>query len=799
MKKAGIQYFLHICSCLLFLLFAQQATAQFTITNDFKGNGSPDIIIGNNAYLTSGVDDPVNAGWLRLTKAQGNQKGYAYINKSFPSTLGVLVDFEYTMWRTMTNAPYYGADGFSIFLFDASYGPGNFALGAYGGSLGYANSTASSPATAGLTGGYIGIGFDAYGNFVRSSEGKNGGSSNVSPNSIALRGKTTSTSASDTNTNKYLDGVTLFPDGSTADALLMSGNAQENVVDYNTPTSVRPSYGTFYRRVQVEVTPTGTGLYTIQVRWAKSQGGSFTQLLEYTTPDAPPNLLKLGFAASTGGGYNYHEIRNILVTTPGNLRVSKLANKDVLRSVAGSGSENRVTYKLEVVNDTPADLANIEVEDQLTDGEGVPIPAGMFRITGISADSNFIPGSVNLPDPTTSSPINSGNFSGVVGLPANTTGIITVTGYLDAQIPKGNLLQNTVTVRDDEITDQDLENNTSTVRTPVLAEKVDLVVHKTVDEYCLDATNGNAFTVTVANMGTLPAEYNTTSKIRVTETIPAGATMSGLSYPGWEMTQSGNVYTFTKTGSGSLGSGISLSPIKYTITRSSGYVNTAEVAFVNNSTGVVLEPVENRNNNTAEVEINSRPQAPVVSSPVYYCQGEVADPLTAGVVSGNRIYWYTAVGSAPLNNAPVPNTSSPGTVTYYVSQSDGGCESELAAIEVVVLPTPQAGSITGGEEICRNTRPGPIAGSASGTGFGTVSYRWEKADENDDNWEEIATANGATYQPDAVTDNTKYRRITVATNSAGYSCESVPTNEILITTRRCMVITNPMLPSKAKQ
>lgn len=161
------------------------------------------MIIGDNAKLTSGDEDPVNAGWLRLTSDGNDQKGYAYVNKSFPSTLGVLVDFEYTMWRKRDDTQYHGADGISVFLFDANYGPGNFQLGAYGGSLGYANRNSET----GVTGGYLGIGLDAYGNFAMQSEGKTGGSSDLSPNSIVFRGPTTNSSNT---TNPYLKGVTIL-------------------------------------------------------------------------------------------------------------------------------------------------------------------------------------------------------------------------------------------------------------------------------------------------------------------------------------------------------------------------------------------------------------------------------------------------------------------------------------------------------------------------------------------------------------------------------------------------------------
>lgn len=786
--------------CLLLIILAIQSTsAQFTITEDFRGSGSPDIIIGDHAYLTSGIDDPAGAGWLRLTKARKDQKGYAYVNRSFPSTLGVIIDFEYTMWRDVADT-YNGADGFTIFLFDATYGPGSFALGAYGGSLGYANSTASTPQTAGLTGGYIGIGFDAYGNYVRSSEGKNGGSVDVSPNSVVFRGPTTSDQPADPITNRYLGGVTLFPDGTSVDALAQAGNPSQNVIDYNTTTTTRPSQAIFYRRVQTEIVPTNDGRFEIIVRWAKEYGGEFVDLMSYITEDAPPALLKLGFAASTGGGFNNHEIRNLLISTPGNLRVYKSASKDILRSVPGAGEENEVTFNLEITNDTSTSLSEIEISDQLTDGNGDPIPSTMFRITDISADTNFLPGSVNLPNPTISSPITNGSFSGSVGLPANTTGIIKVTGYLNGEIPFGNLLNNTVEISNNEITDQDLENNTSTIGVPVVAEEVDMVIEKKVDDYCLDGTDGNTFTILVGNMGALDATYTTTSTIKVIETISQGV-VNVPANSQWSVSNSGNTYTFTKTGSGTLSTGRTLPPITYTVTSTSSFSSISEVEFINSTTNVNLEPVENRLNNINEISINSQPSKPALANSIFYlCQGESSLSLEDYVEAdpGHTLYWYNNLGGKPLLNIPVPNTSVTGSTTYYVSQSNGNCESELQEIEVVVLEKPTSGSITGGEEICVNSTPSQIGNDTPGTGDGTISYRWEYSEDNGATWEIVSGQSQDNYQPEAIQTNTQFRRITIA-NTSGILCESEPSNVVTFTTKNCMVITNPMLPSKAKR
>ncbi len=77
--------------------------------------------------------------------------------------------------------------------------------------------------------------------------------------------------------------------------------------------------------------------------------------------------------------------------------------------------------------------------------------------------------------------------------------------------------------------------------------------------------------------------------------------------------------------------------------------------------------------------------APTATATVSYELGDVATALTA---SGTSLKWYTAeAGGTALASAPVPNTSAPGTVTYYVSQTLEGCEGPRAAITVKVTYT----------------------------------------------------------------------------------------------------------------
>lgn len=172
------------------LLFSVGISAQFTISNPLKTKDATGLKIGDNAYLTAATGaDPNGDGWMRLTDAVPNKKGYMYVMQSFPTTLGFVADFEYITWRNTADVTYSGADGFSFFLFDGDVSDANFKLGGYGGSLGYA--TFSNPVgTTGLSGGYLGIGFDEYGNFATNIEGRNGGTTAQIPNSITFRGPT---------------------------------------------------------------------------------------------------------------------------------------------------------------------------------------------------------------------------------------------------------------------------------------------------------------------------------------------------------------------------------------------------------------------------------------------------------------------------------------------------------------------------------------------------------------------------------------------------------------------------------
>lgn len=90
--------------------------------------------------------------------------------------------------------------------------------------------------------------------------------------------------------------------------------------------------------------------------------------------------------------------------------------------------------------------------------------------------------------------------------------------------------------------------------------------------------------------------------------------------------------------------------------------------------------------NQVTIGNNVAPPPPVVTTPVYYCQGDTASPLSATALPGNTLRWYgtNATGGTASSTAPTPLTATVGTVTYYVSQFNGTCESTRASINVIV-------------------------------------------------------------------------------------------------------------------
>ena len=556
------------------LFFAPFLKAQFTITENFKGNSvASNIILGGNpsATLTSGVADPINNGWLRLTSDATDQRGYAYINTPFPSTLGVYVEFEYKTWRSRSDG-YNGADGFSVFLFDANTSP--FRIGAYGGSLGYAQREGEQ----GLKGAYLGIGFDEFGSFATNREGKNGGPNDLQPNSIVLRGP-------ENRYYPYLEHKQLQTSAS-ADG--------PNSIDYNTVTSTRPTDAQFYRRVKIYIEPElegGVQKYRIRVLWNTEPMGTETEHINYLTKDPIPPLLKMGFGSSTGSGFNYHEIRNMLITTIGGVRVQKYVDK------ANAIPHDNLTYNIDVHNESGVTVSNLIVNDVLEDEDGNEISlSNDFEISSITFNNNGKTGSTATGF-TSGTPKTTGfanPFSTTMTLEANSSATFTIVGKIKDTL-KGKVLNNSVSLDVSNLVgfvDTDLTNNFSSVSTTILNPSEDLKIEKGVDNNGIAKSTGNTFTIIVTNVSDKVKPEG--AEVVVTDVIPTGLTFESSTYPGWTLSRSGNNLTFTREDA--LKGQFAYPPItiKVTPTGTGPWTNTAELNYADDT---------NPDNNSSSVDL----------------------------------------------------------------------------------------------------------------------------------------------------------------------------------------------------
>lgn len=404
------------------------AFSQFNINESFNNNTTTsNVSLNGSASLTSGTTDPNGQGWLRLTHGTNNLAGSAVVQQAFPSNMGVLIDFEYTTWSTPGSGN--GADGISFFLFDASY-TDSFHVGGNGGSLGYAQRTEAR----GLAGGYMGIGLDEFGNYSNPTESRIGGPGFI-PNSIALRGPAPDYA--------YLGGNHVIPSD--------TGSGDNGGIDYNTTTTTRPTAAQFYRRVQVIMQP-NNGFYTITVKWKKYQTDSFSTLFgPVTMTNPPPPMLKLGLAASTGSSHNYHEIRNLVITTPGNISVTKQGPE----YISNTPATTHMNYDITIQNLTSVRVSDINIQDLL------PLNYTVDPATDITINQYN-----NATNTVTNLAVNNGILSGIASLASNTEITLHVNGTI-SNLQVGQSIRNTVKVSSASINDIDTTNNADTVYTLV--------------------------------------------------------------------------------------------------------------------------------------------------------------------------------------------------------------------------------------------------------------------------------------------------------------------------------------------
>jgi len=224
-------------------------------------------------------------GRLRLTDDSTNVATGATVQRTFPAANNLIsVTFKYYGYSTRSNR---GADGMALIVSDARVTP---QPGAYGGSLGYAQKTGIS----GFAGGWLGIGFDEFGNYSNATEGRSGGIGSRS-DAIAIRG-----SGSGTEGYSYLTGT---------------GTLSNGIDNSSSTSSAGP--GHLYR-VTIDSRTRGKTLVTVE-RDIGGSGRNYSTLVSaydvqaHSTQDSVPDNFWLSFTGSTGSNVNIHELDDLQV------------------------------------------------------------------------------------------------------------------------------------------------------------------------------------------------------------------------------------------------------------------------------------------------------------------------------------------------------------------------------------------------------------------------------------------------------------------------------------------------------
>jgi type IV pilus assembly protein PilY1 len=330
----------------------------------------------------TGTLPDTTTGALRFTDWY-TQTGAILSNFNFqltgPSATGLQVSFTTVTYEGDSGgAGRDGADGMSFFLQDATYPPD---VGAFGGSLAYTCSNVNNSQTLrtngvprgydGLIGGYIGLGIDEYGNFLNQGDNTSTGWG-YQPGRIGMRGPGSTTIAwLSTNYPLYYPATLTTAQGAAAaQQACQTGRVWnwsnpaapvETAIPLTNYAAIPGAYSVLPATRQIanetattraqaipitynlKITP--TGLLSLSYTY---NGGALQNVITAQditaggTIPIPANV-RFGFAGSTGGSRNIHEIM-CFQATPANTSQSSAGLNQKQTAKVQTGTQAYVAY-----------------------------------------------------------------------------------------------------------------------------------------------------------------------------------------------------------------------------------------------------------------------------------------------------------------------------------------------------------------------------------------------------------------------------------------------------------------------
>ncbi|WP_329119893.1 lectin-like domain-containing protein [Streptomyces sp. NBC_01465] len=429
------------------------------------------------------VGDAAGKGALRLTGNKKNQNGFVVSQNAVPANAGLRLTADFAEYASKSVKP---ADGIAIMLLDGAASMPKTA-GKFGGGLGYT----------GITGGYLGIGLDTYGNFITKGFGDGGNESgDRAPNSITVRGATSVK-------NPYISN---YPSKRSLD-VASAGSRQEAV-----------------RTVRVELSTAGRLSVAIDFHDGDGMENKIDSFDLNTIKNQPkmPSSLRIGLASGTGDYNEIHEIWNAKVESLD----PKLSTKTVADGPVVAGQD--ATFTMTTDNDPTAGPTAEEVTTVQTFPKGITPTAA----SGDGWKCTVVGQTVTCKRPGT----------GADALqPAKSYPPVKVTTKTDASI-KGDVPV-TSSVSDADGKQQTPSTDLITVspaKDPslvVTAKPVGEVVGGQNATYQVDVTNK-------------PDAGVTNGEVKVVRTFPAGITPVTAVGDGWTCDIAGQTVTCTRPGTG---------------------------------------------------------------------------------------------------------------------------------------------------------------------------------------------------------------------------------------------------------
>jgi len=309
------------------------------------GNSATGVLV-SCPTSTSGspwVNDANGSGTMSLTPQQTTKVGGVFAATSVPTSQGLDVRFTMHQWGN-TSSP---ADGIAFGL--SAVDPTNPAappnIGPTGGSLGYAAFSSAR----GLANGYLGFGFDVYGNFSNTAYQGSGcpvsaytragltsaqvlvrGPGNGTVGYCGLNGTATSSSAAK---------VALRSTSRAASAIPVQIVVNPFATTFTTTNGIAVAAQSYLLRF----TPVGAATPTTLTGALPVMAASLVTSSTWLDSNGVPKQLAFGWVGSTGSLVDNHEISNVTVTslnTVPQLTASQVAYTPASSLVAG----NTVTY-----------------------------------------------------------------------------------------------------------------------------------------------------------------------------------------------------------------------------------------------------------------------------------------------------------------------------------------------------------------------------------------------------------------------------------------------------------------------